>query len=295
MSRTMPIPNGVTPSIRRATPADAEACGRICYDAFATINRAHNFPPDIPSAEVAIGMLAMLFAHPGFYGVVAEVDGRIAGSNCLDERSPLAGIGPVTVDPALQNSGTGRALMQAVLDRATARGRPGVRLLQSAFHNRSLALYIRLGFETREPMSVLQGAALGVTVDGRSVRLAVAADLDACNLVCARVHGHNRNGEVQEAIANGSATVVESSGAVTGYATTLGFLGHAVGLSNEDVQALIGAAPQFGGPGIIVPTRNGALLRWCLAHGLRIMQPMTLMTMGLYNEPAGAYLPSVLY
>jgi hypothetical protein len=32
-----------------------------------------------------------------------------------------------------------------------------------------------------------------------------------------------------------------------------------------------------------------------LEQGLRVVQPMTLMTMGLYNEPVGAYLPSVLY
>ena len=44
-----------------------------------------------------------------------------------------------------------------------------------------------------------------------------------------------------------------------------------------------------------MPVRNAVLLQWCLAHGLRIVQLMTLMTIGLYNEPAGAYLPSVLY
>ena len=35
-----------------------------------------------------------------------------------------------------------------------------------------------------------------------------------------------------------------------------------------------------------------------LAHtpnGLRLVHQMTLMTIGLYNEPSGAYLPSVLY
>jgi hypothetical protein len=58
---------------------------------------------------------------------------------------------------------------------------------------------------------------------------------------------------------------------------------------------LIGAAPAFAGPGFIVPTRNGELMRWCLNNALKIVQPMTLMTIGLYNEPAGAYLPSVLY
>jgi len=30
-------------------------------------------------------------------------------------------------------------------------------------------------------------------------------------------------------------------------------------------------------------------------QGLRVMHTMTLMTIGLYNEPEGAWLPSVLY
>jgi hypothetical protein len=45
----------------------------------------------------------------------------------------------------------------------------------------------------------------------------------------------------------------------------------------------------------MLPTRNGELLRWCLEKGLRIVQPMTLMSIGLYNEPAGAFLPSIIY
>ena len=59
-----------------------------------------------------------------------------------------------------------------------------------------------------------------------------------------------------------------------------------VGDSNDDVRALIGAAPMLMGPGILVPTRNGELFRWCMANGLRLVQQMTLMTIGLYNEPA---------
>jgi hypothetical protein len=89
--------------------------------------------------------------------------------------------------------------------------------------------------------------------------------------------------------------VVERQGRITGYASALAFFGHAAGESNSDLQALIAAAEGFGGPGIIVPTRNSELFHWCLARGLRVVQPMTLMTMGLYNEPVGAYLPSVLY
>ncbi len=73
------------------------------------------------------------------------------------------------------------------------------------------------------------------------------------------------------------------------------FFGHAVAETNTDLEALIANAPVFGGPGFLVPTRNAELLRWCLTHGLRITQPMTLMSIGLYNEPQGAYLPSITY
>jgi hypothetical protein len=65
--------------------------------------------------------------------------------------------------------------------------------------------------------------------------------------------------------------------------------------TNDDLIALLGAAETFMGLGILVPSRNAELLRWCLEHGLRIVQQSTLMTIGLYNEPAGAYLPSVVY
>lgn len=59
------------------------------------------------------------------------------------------------------------------------------------------------------------------------------------------------------------------------------------------MKALIAAAPAFLGPGTLVPTRNADLLRWCLLNGLRVIQPMTLMSHGLYNEPRGSYLPSI--
>jgi hypothetical protein len=110
-----------------------------------------------------------------------------------------------------------------------------------------------------------------------------------------RVHGHDRSGELLDAIKQGTATVVEHGGRITGYATAVAFFGHAVGETNEEVKALIGAAPGFAGPGFLLLTRNGELFRWCLEHGLHVVQPMTLMSVGLYNEPAGAFLASVLY
>jgi hypothetical protein len=85
--------------IRRAKPEDAALCGGICFEAFAAINRQHGFAPDLPSAEVGMGLVGMMFSNPAFYCVVAESGGRIVGSNCLDERSVIAGVGPITVAP----------------------------------------------------------------------------------------------------------------------------------------------------------------------------------------------------
>jgi GNAT superfamily N-acetyltransferase len=281
--------------LRRATPEDADICGRICYEAFAAISSQHNFAPELPAPEAGVGLLRMLFSHPGFYCVVAESEGRIVGSNCLDERSAIPGVGPITVAPEAQDRSIGRILMQAVIDRARERTFPGVRLLQAAYHNRSLSLYTKLGFDAREPMSVMQGPPLQQTVEGCAVRAATENDINAADYVCQKVHGHSRSGELRDGIAQGTAFVVERQGRITGYASAFGYLGHAVGESNLDLQALIAAADGFGWPGIIVPTRNSELFRWCLASGLRVVHPMTLMTIGLYNEPVGAYLPSVLY
>jgi hypothetical protein len=89
--------------------------------------------------------------------------------------------------------------------------------------------------------------------------------------------------------------VVEHDGRISGYATDLAFFAHAVGESNEDLKALIMAADAFGGPGILVPITNADLFRWCLERGLRVVELMTLMTVGLYTPPRGAYLPSILY
>jgi GNAT superfamily N-acetyltransferase len=281
--------------IRQANPDDAALCGQICYEAFSRINTEHGFPPDFPSPGAAVGVLSNMFAHPRFYCVVAEVDGRIAGSNCLDERCAIAGVGPITVDPTVQNRKIGRALMDAVLNRARERNFAGARLLQAAFHNRSLSLYAKLGFDAREPVSVMQGPAIQKRIEGCSVRPARGSDLDECNRVSRQVHGHDRGGELSDAIGHGTAVVVERGGRITGYATVLAFFGHAIAETSLDLQALIGSAETFGGPGIIVPTRNAALFRWCLENGLQVVEPMTLMTIGLYNEPAGAYLPSILF
>jgi predicted N-acetyltransferase YhbS len=282
-------------TIRAGRPDDAEGCGRICFEAFKTISEAHNFPPDFPAPEAAIGLLSFLLSKSEVYSAVAEVEGKVVGSNFLWEQGMIAGVGPITIDPAAQNIAVGRRLMDEVLRRVEKRGFAGVRLVQAAYHNRSLSLYTKLGFDTREPLSLMNGPAPNQKIAGHVVRKANDNDRAACRELCLKVHGHDRDGELVDAIKEGTATVVEHDGRITGYATSVSFLGHALGQSNEDLKALIGATAEFAGPGFLLPTRNGELLRWCLANGLRVVQPMTLMSKGLYNEPSGAFLPSIIF
>jgi len=281
--------------VRSAKPEDAQACGPICYSAFQTISQAHGFPPDFAAPEAPIGILRTMFSHPGFYCVVAESQGRIVGSNCLDERSAIAGVGPITVDPQTQNHGVGRRLMEAVLDRARERGAAGVRLVQAAYHNRSLSLYASLGFEIREPLACMQGQIRQKNVGGCKVRAAKADDLRGCNSLARQIHGFDRGRDLAESIEQGTAVVVERGGRITGYASSLAFFGHGTAETNLDLQALLASVESFGGPGILIPARNSAVFQWCLANGLRVVQPMTLMSTGLYNEPAGAWFPSILF
>lgn len=281
--------------LRPGRPGDADECGRICYEAFRAIAHAHGFPPDFPSAESAASAMSAMLGAARSRSVVAERagDGAVVGSVFIHDRRPVASIGPITVDPTEQNHGVGRRLMEEAMAWANGQGLASVRLVQAAYHNRSLSLYTSLGFDAREPLSVMQGPPLRAGVPGRTVRPPGAADIAVCDELCTRIHGFPRTFEVERGLARGSLRVVEAEGRVTGYAVEVGFRHHAVAESNEDLEALIFDAPEFVGPGFLLPTRNGEVLRWCLERGLRIVMPMTLMTTGWYQEPTGAYLPSI--
>jgi predicted N-acetyltransferase YhbS len=103
----------MTPELRPTTPADAEACGRIIFEAFRGIADQHGFPWDFPSVEAGAQLAKTFIAAPSIYGVVAELDGRMVGSNFMAEGDPIRGIGPITVDPSVQGSGLGRRLWSA--------------------------------------------------------------------------------------------------------------------------------------------------------------------------------------
>ena len=288
-----------TVRVRAIEPGDADECARILYEAFGAVHDHYRFPRDFPTLEAATQLASAFIAHPTIWGVVAESDGRIVGSNFLDERGPITGLGPITVDPDAQRQGIGRRLMDAAMERGA--GARGVRLLQDSFNMQSLALYASLGFEVKEPTVVMTGTSSSGPTAGIDVRPLAEADLDECERLCLSVHGFERTNELRDAIQVPvlSPFVAVRDGRITAYATTLTFFpaAHGVAETEEDMCALIaGALAADEAPAsFLLPTRQAGLFRWCLSAGLRPAKPMTYMSLGEYREPDGCWIPSVLY
>jgi predicted N-acetyltransferase YhbS len=283
-------------TLREAEPGDAERCAQILFDAFGGLHDHHRFPRDFPALEAATALMGVWIPHPSIWGVVAEIDGRIVGSNFLDERDPIRGVGPITVDPEGQNAGVGRKLMAAVMERSD--GAPGIRLLQDAFHMRSLSLYESLGFDVKEPVAVISGKPRSDPVREVEVRSLGERDLEECGALCEKVHGFARTNELRDAIQAFAPFVAVRDGRIAAYASSVTFwpMNHGVAETEDDMEALLqGAAAAVEEPlAFLVPLRTG-LFRWGLEEGLRLLKPMNLMALGEYQEPRGSWFPSVLY
>jgi predicted N-acetyltransferase YhbS len=283
-------------TLREAEPGDIEACAQILFDAFGGLHDHHRFQRDFPKLEDAMGLMQAWIPHPSIWGIVAEIEGRIVGSNFLDERDPIRGVGPITVDPKGQNAGVGRKLMAAVMERGE--GAPGTRLLQDAFHMRSLSLYESLGFEVKEPVAVITGNPRSKPMQQVEVRPLAEGDLDECAALCEKVHGFERKNELRDSIQAFVPFVAVRDGRIAAYASSVTFwpMNHGVAGSEDEMKALLrGTAAVVEEPlAFLVPLRTG-LLRWGLEEGLRLVKPMNLMALGEYQEPRGSWFPSVLY
>jgi GNAT superfamily N-acetyltransferase len=209
--------------LRAIEPDDGAECARIMYEAFARLHDYHRFPRDFPTLEAALQLTRNFVGHQRIWGVVAEMDGRIVGSNFLDQRGPITGVGPITVDPEIQGRGVGRRLMEAVMERgADARG---MRLFQDTFNMQSLSLYSSLGFAVREPAVVMSGKPKSGPPSTTQVRPLEENDVKECERLCLKVHGFERTNELRDALLAPifSPSVAVHTGRLRAYATTLTF------------------------------------------------------------------------
>jgi predicted N-acetyltransferase YhbS len=285
--------------LRAMAPGDAHDVAEIVYTAFADIHDRHQFPRDFPTRGAAVQLVESFIAHPSIWGVVAVREGRVVGSNFLDERGPVRGVGPITVDPGVQGGRVGRGLMDAVIERGV--GADGIRLLQDSFNVRSLALYASLGFRVTDPVALMSGRPQPHIPRGYEVRPMTQSDLEEAAALHIEANGFERTRELGDALRTPGFEpfVAVRDGDIVAYATTLTFFpaAHAIATSTQAMAALVtGVIESSDAPAsFLLPTRQHQLFRWALEAGLRVVKPMTYLVLGRSHQPQGAWIPSVLY
>ena len=280
------------------TPADAAELGRICFDAFQNISERHGFENDFPSPEFATMVVGGSISAENIYSVCARLDGELAGSNFLTLRDEVGGVGPVSVDPPKQGHGIGRKMMMNLLEHAREDGIERVRLVQDAFNVTSMSLYASLGFDSKHPLGLLE--LRSATRPNDNIRPMTEEDYDNADDLCRNIYKVSRRNDLPSATRfGGRALVIERGGRMRGYIAP-SIVGHGVAETDDDMLALMAEAGRHAADAplplsMICPLTEGGLFRGALAAGHRLKKMMNLMAIGPYEEPEGAWLPSVLY
>jgi len=277
-----------------STPDQIPELGRICYDAFTTLQRRHAYPADFPDVETGTMIISHVVSRSDYTGVTALLDGAIVGSNFLLHSDPVSGVGPITVDPKIQSRGVGRALMSWVIDEIRRRGIRQTRLFQEALNTTSLSLYASVGFAWRDSAALMR--INPATGDDASIRPLTSDDLTWVETLSRQTYGFSRAGDAGQLLAGKFPGFIrEQNGRAVGYFIASLF-GHAGAESDDDLLALVSHAGRHLPPPLqvfICPLSNDALYRRALGMGHRTVKVLSYMSLGEYEPPHGAFLPSI--
>jgi len=277
--------------VRQLAAPDLTDTGRLLYEAFARVTRAHGFTPPFASADEG-ERLARAYLHLDPEGAVIALDGgSIVGCGFVHLRGRVASIGPVAAAPRAA-PGVGRAVMQRLL--AIAHEVPSVRLFQDAFNARSFALYAKLGFRIHETVAVMASAAPRLPLPrSRSwVRAMEDADLTQVAALDEATTGNSRLRDLEVLRSIAPALVAEHAGRVVGFtfvhrAPGRSYLGPAVAPELPDLMALMHHAATAGGAfAMRVPTGATELCGELLAAGFQVEQLGNVMVRGSQPPPA---------
>lgn len=302
--------NGIT--IRRLQADDVPEAARVCYEAFTTFNASVSLPPDFPPLEVANIPEALLSQGllEGFEGFVAvNEQGAIVGSNLVELRDEVAGIGPISVSTEAAGKGVGRMLMQAVMQAAQRKGMEVVRLHQIANNTASFSLYLGCGFDPSATCGHYEGVCVASMPAGLHFATLAEEHVDACDRLHKLVCGLHRRNDILAMVSHPapSGVVLDSQGTVVAYSTGAFLSGHSVATSFEAFQALtVGISTKIeelraaGMPlppcTFYVPHTYPQAMRWLAKNGFKLIRQVVQMGYGTHEQPVtGLYMPAMQY
>eukprot|EP00026_Physarum_polycephalum_P010709 Phypoly_transcript_10884.p1 GENE.Phypoly_transcript_10884~~Phypoly_transcript_10884.p1 ORF type:complete len:296 (+),score=21.97 Phypoly_transcript_10884:283-1170(+) len=293
-------------TIRPIEEKDIEEAVLICFNAFETENnRTHGRRLDFPSVEITRFVFNALFANPAIRGIVAlDEHGKILGSNWISTRKDVAPIGPLSVSATNKNKGVGYALMAAALEVAKQHQSLSVRLLQDSQNYVSFSLYLKLGFEVQDIVTVFEGHIKPYS-GPIQVRRVTEDDVEECAALHAKVVGFSRHAVLQSHKTLPFFLALSESGEIVGFGTGVTLWSFLVTKSGHEdaIHALHSAFSKTtpNSPPLLKVNCKlyPALAKRCLIEwGLKTQRHFTVMSYGPYAPPSpseGIYVPSIEY
>jgi ribosomal protein S18 acetylase RimI-like enzyme len=289
--------------VRPAQARDVERAGDVNFLAFYRSALLHGVPAVVTTPAESRRYVSHLLEFDPLGGIVAEDGGEVVGLAWLHPRGPVATVGPVAVDPAVQGRGIGRRLLEGLFEIA-GKGVPQIRLVQESFNLVSLGLYLRTGFRIVAPLLELElpaGTRLDPPPATASVVIRPARADDRTALVTrdARAFGAPRPQSVDLYLQRGRVLVAEERSMLAGYAMAIGFdarafLGSASADDARVLLALLGTlAAEFGGRGLavraLVAASDRAVVDGLLGFGFRVFRACHYMVRGGGTAPPPSY------
>jgi len=261
---------------------------------------------NVPKMLLAQGL------QDGFEGFVAvDASGTIVGSNLVELRDEVAGVGPISVKTDVASKGIGRMLMQAVMRAAQRNGKGIVRLHAIGSNNKSSSLYLSCGFDPVVTCGHYEGVCTAAPPEGQGFIFhdLSAKYVDGCDELHKRVYGCSRRNDIKAMISHPApgGVVSDARGKVVAYSTGCFLSGHSVATTFEAFQFMtvemskkIEEARSAGAPlppcTFFVPHTYPDVLRWLARSGFRLVRQVVQMGYGPDKTPQeGFYMPAIQY
>ncbi len=240
--------------------------------------------------------------------LVAEVDGKLAGSCFYHPRETHVGLGIMNASPDFAGRGVARALLADILRRA---GDLPVRLVSSALNLDSYSLYTRAGFV---PVALYQDMVLpadrplpSAPETGGTLREARAEDLAAMVALEREISGICREKDCAHFLANPGGywktfAHFDATGEMDGWLASVDHPGSRLvgpGVARDEAVAL-GlihsqlSAPRGGTPVFLVPAAAKDLVAALYEWGTRNVELHVLQVCGAFTPPKGIVMPTFL-